>query len=84
MSQVFCFKDQFDNYSHGALGPTDEAIIQGNSMFFDFGAGLYWKARLSDRLLMQAGFSAWHIHKPTEFFIAESHMPSYLYVTRQI
>ena len=66
------FYDQFDNYSHGAFGPTDEAIIQGNSMFFDFGAGLYWKARLSDRLLMQAGFSAWHIHKPTEFFIAES------------
>ena len=29
------------------------------------------KARLNDRLLMYS-FSAWHIHKPTEFFIAES------------
>ena len=27
------FYDQFDNYSHGAFGPTDEAIVQGTQCF---------------------------------------------------
>ena len=34
------FYDQFDNYSHGAFGPTDEAIVQGTQCFLTLGWNL--------------------------------------------
>lgn len=60
---------QWDGASYNPNLPAGEYLVDNNFLFWDISTGIMWYGRFNKRLNAYAGFSAFHLNKPSVSFL---------------